>query len=456
MEDAEMTDTSKNGYRQFTNDGELQDSVTDGSLRNNPFRVATVCLGILCAVLLVGVIAQGVQQQKSEEDFIVKITGLKREKVDLQENLKAVHAKKTYLEYNRDQYMDINKYSTQEAENLQNSNNFLTEETNNLKASQSQLEASKATLSGETEQLKATQYQLQVNNKALTKDKELLQKQHDLVLKRKKELHASLDSVTKERDELKTKISNASRSKDELITSHQNLKKDIAQFRERWVSAAAEMDKIAVSHMNLTAEKALLLEATEVLKKSIAELEKAFGRYENEQQELKTKCKIVEQEKEKFQQQNNNVTAEKDRLQEEIQRLNATVDGNKCANGWRKFENSCYFTSVLKKTWNRAREFCKARGADLATIKSQDQMDFINGLYGSDQEVWIGLSDEGVEGQWRWVDGTPLATAFWGKGQPNSHKGKEQDCVEFWHRASGSGEWNDESCDIVQNFICQK
>lgn len=82
-------------------------------------------------------------------------------------------------------------------------------------------------------------------------------------------------------------------------------------------------------------------------------------------------------------------------------------------------------------------------------------MTFINGLFQTDKEVWIGLTDEGVEGHWTWVDGTPLTTAFWGKGQPNSFDGRNQDCVEFWHKDSGVGDWNDENCNIEQYFLCE-
>lgn len=82
-------------------------------------------------------------------------------------------------------------------------------------------------------------------------------------------------------------------------------------------------------------------------------------------------------------------------------------------------------------------------------------MQFINGLCSSVTEAWIGLTDEGIEGQWVWVDGTSLTTAYWGKDQPNSHEGKNQDCVEFWYRGARRGDWNDEKCDVEQNFICE-
>ncbi|XP_034543824.1 CD209 antigen-like [Notolabrus celidotus] len=458
MEDAEMDDeyltsNSKIGYKQLIPGGnKLQNSVH--SLRNNPFRVATLCLSLLCLLLLVGVIVQTVQQRKVEEDHHNKVMAMNMDKANLQEKIKAVHMKKRVLESHRVELQEQNQYFSKRTEKLQTDYNAMSDESNNLKASKSQLQTSHATLSQELEQLKVSKDQLQTANIALSKDKELLQKQHDRVLKRKNELHANVDSVTKERDTLESKIQNRNRSKGELQISYNNLTREITHVEKRYNFSSSEKGKLESSHQNLTETRDILLEVTEVLKKAIAQLEIAYGTYENEQHELRIKCDIEVQETEKMQHKNSNLTAERDQLQAEAQRLNETIHGKRCSNGWRIFENNCYFTSVLKKTWNGARTYCKSSGADLAIVKSQDEMDFINGLYESDKEVWIGLTDDGVEGQWKWVDGTPLNTTFWGKGQPNSHNGKDQDCVEFWHRSSGRGEWNDENCNQVQYFIC--
>uniref|UniRef100_UPI003AABC0DC C-type lectin domain family 17, member A-like n=1 Tax=Centroberyx gerrardi TaxID=166262 RepID=UPI003AABC0DC len=109
---------------------------------------------------------------------------------------------------------------------------------------------------------------------------------------------------------------------------------------------------------------------------------------------------------------------------------------------------------MARKSWIRSRQDCQSKGADLAIINSPEEMSFINGLYGDGDEIWIGLNDERVEGDWKWVDGTSLTTAYWGSDQPNSWNG-HQDCAEFWRRHTGNGVWNDESCDKDEKWICE-
>lgn len=48
-----------------------------------------------------------------------------------------------------------------------------------------------------------------------------------------------------------------------------------------------------------------------------------------------------------------------------------------------------------------------------------------------------------------------LCHRFWGKDQPNSYDGRNQDCVEFWYHSTNNGNWNDENCNVDQNWICE-
>lgn len=48
-----------------------------------------------------------------------------------------------------------------------------------------------------------------------------------------------------------------------------------------------------------------------------------------------------------------------------------------------------------------------------------------------------------------------LSCRFWGKDQPNSFDGRNQDCVEFWRRSTRAGNWNDEACNVDEHYLCE-
>ncbi|XP_040892082.1 asialoglycoprotein receptor 1-like [Toxotes jaculatrix] len=334
------------------------------ALRNSPYRIATVCLALLCVLLLAVAIGQSVHYHKVQQDH--------------NNNLTAITAK------------------------------------------------------------------------------DLLQQQLDSVVKHKNELQANYNSVINERNNLQNKLNNVTRSKEKLQMSYNDLIKDVEHLQDRYNFSNSEKDKLESRHQNLTIEKDTIQAMLNTLRKATDELRASHASLDQEKKELEISCRNVTAERDLLKVKTDTLTAERDNLQEEVEKLNATIQGKTCPTGWQKFQCSCYFTSVATKTWLKSGEDCQSRGADLAIITSQDEMSFINGLYGSDKEVWIGLTDEGVEGHWKWVDGTPLTTAFWSKGQPNSYDGRNQDCVEFWHRATGRGDWNDENCNVEQNWICEK
>ncbi|KAM9528380.1 C-type lectin domain family 4 member F-like isoform 2-T3 [Salvelinus alpinus] len=123
-----------------------------------------------------------------------------------------------------------------------------------------------------------------------------------------------------------------------------------------------------------------------------------------------------------------------------------------------KFESCWYFVSTKRKTWSESREDCVKRGGDLVIINSREEQRF---LLSFNKGVWIGLTDRETEGFWKWVDGTPLNTSYWGSNQPSivgHHSNyQEKDCVELRDgQDQPERTWNDLECDNKLNWICEK
>ncbi|KAG7313947.1 hypothetical protein KOW79_022443 [Hemibagrus wyckioides] len=145
-----------------------------------------------------------------------------------------------------------------------------------------------------------------------------------------------------------------------------------------------------------------------------------------------------------------NLTKERDQLQKERDGYQKTLcDLYK----WRcfSFNSSFYVMSNESKSWEESRKDCMDKGADLLIINSKEEQEFI-GKQLVRHETWIGLSDREKEGEWKWVDGTPLTTAFWNGGEPNDKGG--EDCVVIY--ASSSSTWNDSHCSKKFPWICEK
>ncbi|XP_026215290.1 CD209 antigen-like isoform X1 [Anabas testudineus] len=121
-------------------------------------------------------------------------------------------------------------------------------------------------------------------------------------------------------------------------------------------------------------------------------------------------------------------------------------------NGWEYYGGSAYYISSVRKSWNESREDCLQKGADLMIINSREEQTLTRQWQ---DNMWIGLTDKEKEGTWKWVDGTPLITSYWGINEPNSFGNREEDCGEVrLHKFENN--WNDESCDVQRVWICEK
>ena len=98
------------------------------------------------------------------------------------------------------------------------------------------------------------------------------------------------------------------------------------------------------------------------------------------------------------------------------------------------YNGHSYYRSTGSMTWTDARTACANMGGHLVTVTTPAENNFIFNLWPSG---WIGLSDEAVEGQWRWVTGEPYTWGNWNPGEPNN--AGNEDYIQF----VGNGQWND-------------
>ncbi|KAL6467071.1 hypothetical protein MHYP_G00248750 [Metynnis hypsauchen] len=117
---------------------------------------------------------------------------------------------------------------------------------------------------------------------------------------------------------------------------------------------------------------------------------------------------------------------------------------------WKIFQSSVYYISTEKKTWDEGRQNCRDRGADLVIINSREEQEFVENLSNSkDNWISIGLTDREKEGDWKWVDGSALTTAYWDSGNFLD----SQDCAV--NGFTGEDKWYDRPCNEPYYWMCE-
>ncbi|XP_039374315.1 C-type lectin domain family 4 member F-like isoform X1 [Mauremys reevesii] len=132
----------------------------------------------------------------------------------------------------------------------------------------------------------------------------------------------------------------------------------------------------------------------------------------------------------------------------------------KLSRGWTFYGGNLYYFSQERKSWDKAERFCVSQDSHLTSVSSQAEQEFLSNET-KGQDHWIGLTDLGTEGSWRWVDGTEYradaSRGFWEENQPdNWHQGTggREDCVEI--RPRKLNRWNDANCTVPSRWICKQ
>ncbi|XP_015997561.2 C-type lectin domain family 10 member A isoform X1 [Rousettus aegyptiacus] len=187
------------------------------------------------------------------------------------------------------------------------------------------------------------------------------------------------------------------------------------------------------------------LQAARSLNDKVFSLE---GKLEKEQQELKAGY--------------SEMLLRVQQLAKDLNSLNcqmATLKNNEtqntcCAVNWLEHEGSCYWFSRTGKPWSEAEKYCQLENGHLVVINSREEQNFLE-KHIRYSNTWIGLTDP--EGVWKWVDGTDYETNFknWEPGQPDDWHGHELGGGEDCAHLRPTGEWNDDVCQRLYNWICE-
>ncbi|KAK9531233.1 hypothetical protein VZT92_010671 [Zoarces viviparus] len=383
----------------------------DSQRRKQPSRCVTVCLGLLCAVLLAGNIGQ----------FIY---------YEIISPLAPADPTQASLQFSGDRLQDCYDASTAERKQLEAKLSNLTED-------KVQLQQSYTALTTERDEFKTSFNNLTNKNNQLQASYSTLKQENDQLQTSYNDMQKSHNNLTATKDQLQTNNRNLQREKDEFQILSISLRANRDQLQSNYSSLKINKDQLQASYKTLKRESDQLLTSYNNMQKNKDRLHSSYNSLQNENKELQNKY--------------NSLVKVKDVLEKDINKVRAKP----CERGWIRFHISCYFVSTSQRYWALGRQDCIARGADLVIIDSREEQAFINGILPSHKEVWIGLTDSVTEGTWMWVDGTPVTTTYWNAGQPNNLGGNER-CGETWQRSSGIGVWNDDQCADLQNFICEK
>lgn len=113
------------------------------------------------------------------------------------------------------------------------------------------------------------------------------------------------------------------------------------------------------------------------------------------------------------------------------------------------FNGKWYFVYMDPVQWKRANEKCVALRGQLAVVPDEATHAFIKQL-SKGLALWLGATDEKVEGLWTWVDGSEMKFKAWADREP---AGRQRENYLFIRK----GRWEDVSNEtpIVIGYICE-
>ncbi|XP_030845603.1 alpha-N-acetylgalactosamine-specific lectin-like [Strongylocentrotus purpuratus] len=135
-------------------------------------------------------------------------------------------------------------------------------------------------------------------------------------------------------------------------------------------------------------------------------------------------------------------------------------DSRCCPDSWIYFRSSCYGYFPEKVTFHQALSNCRdvitmEGQADLMSIHSQEELEFIMIFPGVSYYLWLGLyqPNEGLTEPFIWTDGSPVNYTSWVPDSQPDYSDPDENCVLMHpHLAE---RWQDSSCEEAMHYVCK-
>ena len=124
-----------------------------------------------------------------------------------------------------------------------------------------------------------------------------------------------------------------------------------------------------------------------------------------------------------------------------------------CSQHWLSWGDSCYRSYKGPKSWNDSLKFCRENQADLASLNSAEENQFVFQNVDAKNGIWIGLVKDQKLRLFRWTSEEKVGFKNWiTEPDINGH----ENCGEMVDYGSYRGKWNDKGCSWALPFICEK
>ena len=121
----------------------------------------------------------------------------------------------------------------------------------------------------------------------------------------------------------------------------------------------------------------------------------------------------------------------------------------------------CYRHFGMIVNWATAEANCRTWGGHLVSWNSRSEEQEVKAMFAT-SNYWIGLTDQYIEGDWVWTDGTPYTPSAaatmtgtgWTPGEPDNLT--TENCVIM--EPTGGNRWRDANCanTTVYTYLCEK